>query len=145
ALEMGEPVLELLRIDGDVRRGALRSVEDRGHLAGRAELARCALARSRAAFDADLDRFHTTPQMNSELIDASSWVRRMASASSADRGSTVIFSSPRASPPRGMVAVPPSSSTAAAASGETAGPESTACVAHANRVGAPAARTARAA
>ncbi len=50
--------------------------------------------------------------MNSELIDASSCVRRMASARSAATGSTVILSSSRASLPSGIVSVTTSSSIA---------------------------------
>src|SRR5262249_14667518 len=112
SLQVREPPLDLDRIDRDHRRRALRSVQDPGHLTRPAYPARRALAGLAPGMNGDLDRIHANfLQTNSELIEASSCVRRIASASSAATGSTVIFASSDAEARSGMVSVTTSSSS----------------------------------
>src|SRR6185503_19380363 len=145
-LEVGDLPLELLRSDHDGRRGPLWTVENTGHLAAGAQAPRRTLAAVCSPLDADLDRFHSSnPHTKRELIEASSWMRRMASPSSGATGRTWIFDTRRACSDRGIVSVTTSASMADASIRAIAGPDNTGCVAHARTAGAPARRTASAA
>src|SRR4029453_6153502 len=145
-LEVNQPPLDLLGLDAHQRKGALRPVGDRRQVAGAPHPARRALAGLAPAVDRDLDGFHAgVPQTKSELIEASSCVRRIASARSGATGRTAIFASSVAGGRSGMVSVTTSSASSHPRSGFTAGRDHTACVAHARTSGAPPARTASAA
>src|SRR6185436_10476933 len=131
-LEVGELPLELLRSNHYGRRGPLWTVEDSRHLAARAQPPHRTLPVVRSPLDADLDRFHSSnPHTKRELMDASSWMRRMASPSSGATGRTWIFDTRRACSDRGIVSVTTSSSMADASIRAMAGPDNTGCVAHA--------------